>query len=73
MSAHDIEHRVVTLADRPPGGRTDRRAAAETPSEHEFSMDEVHDASVESFPASDPPAWIAMRVGQPKRQPIGDT
>jgi hypothetical protein len=29
--------------------------------------DVVHDASVDSFPASDPPAWIGMRLGNPQR------
>jgi hypothetical protein len=31
------------------------------------SADVVHDASVDSFPASDPPAWIGMRLGNPQR------
>jgi hypothetical protein len=30
-------------------------------------IDVVHDASVDSFPASDPPAWIGMRLGNPQR------
>ena len=34
--------------------------------------DEVHGASLESFPASDPPAWIGMRLGQPRRERTGE-
>jgi hypothetical protein len=29
-------------------------------------MDEVNDASFDSFPASDPPPWIAMHIGPPR-------
>jgi hypothetical protein len=30
-------------------------------------VDGVHDASVDSFPASDPPSWTGMRIGGPRR------
>ena len=31
----------------------------------EHDWDEVHDAALESFPASDAPSWGALRVGPP--------
>ena len=31
--------------------------------------DDVQDASNDSFPASDPPSWIGMRLGGPPRGP----
>ena len=40
---------------------------AETPSQEE-ALDIVEEASLESFPASDPPAWIARSAKQPLRK-----
>lgn len=31
----------------------------------ERQVDEVHDAALDSFPASDPPSWSPIRVGVP--------
>jgi hypothetical protein len=34
------------------------------------AFDEITESLIETFPASDPPAWVAVaRVGVPKRRP----
>ena len=49
-----------------PTGTHDESARAHTvAAPRSTERDEVYDASVDSFPASDPPSWMGMRVGGP--------
>jgi hypothetical protein len=46
-----------------PAQRDKRQISSQPP-------DEIQESLVESFPASDPPAWTVARVGEPSRRQI---
>ena len=76
MAAREVPNEPEPRASE----RTGRRAAADAPVEREITVpvhrddvehrraDAVQSASMESFPASDPPSWVGMRLGQPRRE-----
>ena len=45
----------------PPPSEVDKRGP-----QRYAARDDVEEASMESFPASDPPTWSSMRAGPPK-------
>jgi hypothetical protein len=54
--------------------RKGRAKARPLPKNETIAMDEIDESLIDSFPASDPPAWIPLaRVGIPKRQAISRT
>jgi hypothetical protein len=72
QARYSAPHQVVpvwTDAAEAHGLNLVREAAALLEASHTETQptDVVHDASVDSFPASDPPAWIGMRLGNPQR------
>jgi hypothetical protein len=59
------------LRHRKQKGRTNARPLQQTAENETGASDELDESLIETFPASDPPAWVALaRVGTPKRKPI---
>jgi hypothetical protein len=72
-SALPVEHysKGVIMHDEqtnPTGTHENSARTHAAAAQRTTERDEVYDASVDSFPASDPPSWMGMRVGGPSAE-----
>ena len=67
LRAKVIVSREIFMHELPVKPRTQEHGSDEE------GRDDVCDASMDSFPASDPPPWMGMRIGGPPRRLASET
>jgi hypothetical protein len=65
MESHPMKSHASQVEDADESNAVSERSPAEAQSAPDQTLDRVDETSAESFPASDPPAWVGMRVGGP--------